>query len=205
MRVLVPFDARSPKTRLSGVLDDENRNEFARVMLDDVLEVLQRAGHQPHVISTGEVSCECPVRIDEQPLTAAINDRLAAVDPPVGIVMADLALLCVATVERLVETDGDVVIAPGLGGGTNALVVRTPDFRVDYHGTSFRDHRRQADSIDATSTIFDSFRVTLDIDEPDDLVEVLLHNQNRAATWLEQHGFSIGHAGDERTLLRSVE
>lgn len=205
MRVLVPFDARSPKTRLSGVLDDESRHEFARVMLDDVLDVLERAGHQPHVLSTGEVSCQYPVRVDERPLTDAVNDRLAAVSQPVGIVMADLALLRVETVDRLVETEGDVVIAPGLGGGTNALVVRTPDFRVDYHGTSFEDHRTHADEIGVSSTIFDSFRVTLDIDEPEDLVEVLLHNRDSAVAWLEQHGFSIDEAGDDRTLLRSVE
>lgn len=126
-------------------------------------------------------------------------------DQPLCIVMADLALLTVDTVDRLVETEGDVVIAPGLGGGTNALVVRTPEFRVDYHGTSFRDHCTHADEIGASSAIFDSYRVTLDIDEPDDLVEVLLHSRNDAANWLERQGFSIDESGTDRTLLRSVE
>jgi len=205
MRVLVPFDADAPKTRLSSVLGEEHRHEFARVMLSDVVDVLQRAGQDPQVLSTAEVSCQCPVRVDERSLTHPVNDRLATKDEPMCIVTSDLALLREETVERLVETPGDVVIAPGLGGGTNALVVRTPEFRVDYHGTSFRDHCERAAEVGATKTIFDSFRVTLDIDEPDDLVEVLLHSQNRAAEWLDRHGFRIDESGAERTLLQSVE
>lgn len=205
MRVLVPFDARAPKTRLSSVLDERLRQEFAHILLSDVLDVLQRAGHEPLVLATADVTCSCPVHVDERPLTVAVNTRLAEETLPVGIVMADLGLLRVETVTRLFETDGEVVIAPGLGGGTNALVVRTPEFRVDYHGTSFRDHCRTAEDIDASYSIFDSFRITQDIDEPDDLIEVVLHNDNEAAEWLDQQGFSIDKTGQDPTLLRSGE
>jgi 2-phospho-L-lactate guanylyltransferase len=203
MRVLVPFDVRNPKTRLSDVLEESRRTEFARILLEDVLDVIQRAGHEPVVLATAEMTCQCPVHVDDRPLTEAVNAMVASADLPVGIVMSDLALLRVETLSQLVETGGDVVIAPGLGGGTNALVVRTSEFRVDYHGTSFRDHRTHAKEIDAEFTVFDSFRVTQDIDTPDDLIEVLLHNDRKPAAWLGQHGFSIDETNG--TLLQSGE
>ncbi|MFC6729662.1 2-phospho-L-lactate guanylyltransferase, partial [Natronoarchaeum mannanilyticum] len=37
MRVLVPFDAERPKTRLADLLDERERSALARAMLDDVL------------------------------------------------------------------------------------------------------------------------------------------------------------------------
>ena len=41
MRVVVPFAAERPKTRLEGVLSPEERVAFARAMLADVLEALE--------------------------------------------------------------------------------------------------------------------------------------------------------------------
>jgi len=80
------------------------------------------------------------------------------------------------------------MVAPGLGGGTNALVVRDPGFRVDYHGVSVRDHRQGARTSDTSLATVDSFRLAMDIDEPNDLVEVLLHADGAAADWLRAHG-----------------
>lgn len=205
MRILVPFDAREPKTRLSGVLDDSEREQFARIMLTDVLDVLQRAGYEPTVLATAPVDCDCPVRIDQRELSTAVNAELGNEDYPVGIVMADLPLLTVDTVERLVDTPGDVVIAPGLNGGTNALVVRSPQFSADYHGVSFRDHYSQAVDEGLDVSVFDSFRLAVDIDCPEDLLEVLLHGENDTAEWLTSAGFSVDDSGDQPTLSPSGE
>jgi len=97
-----------------------------------------------------------------------------------------------------------VTLVPGRGGGTNALVVRDPSFRVDYHGASFRDHRRIAESIGATVATVDSFRLSTDVDEPADLVEVLLHAPDGAAgSWLADRGFEVTVQGaDERVVAR---
>ena len=192
MRVVVPFGAVQPKTRLTPVLDDDERHEFARAMLCDVLDALP-ASHDPTVLATAPVDCDAPVTVDERPLTEAVNDRLPArpSDDPVAVVMADLALATPEALDRLFAPDADVVFAPGRGGGTNALVVRDPGFRVDYHGASIRDHRAIAREAGLDTVTVDSFRLATDVDEPADLVEVLLHAEGRASAWLREAGFTV--------------
>lgn len=184
VRVVVPFDAVAPKSRLGDVLDPGEREAFAEAMLRDVIEAVDAAGATPEVLATAPVDVPVSVTVDERPLTPAVNARLAAGDLPVAVVMADLALATPAALTRLFEADGDVVIVPGLGGGTNAVRTNTPDFRVDYHGGSVRDHRRIAEDIGAPLTEVDSMRLATDIDEPVDLPEVLLHAGGRAHRWL---------------------
>ncbi|WP_299234280.1 2-phospho-L-lactate guanylyltransferase [Natronomonas sp.] len=185
--VLVPFAATEPKTRLEGVFGPEERAEFARAMLRDVCAAIAAAGGSPTVLSTAEVESRWPVVVDERPLTAAVNARL---EPPMAVVMSDLALATPEALSRLFDADGAVVVAPGLGGGTNALVVRHPEFYTDYHGASIEDHRRIAEEIGADPTVVDSFRLAVDVDEPDDLVELTLHGEGAAAAWLE--GAAVG-------------
>jgi len=193
MRVVVPFSTERPKTRLSSVLDADERRAFARAMLRDVLDALASTGHDPAVVATAPVDGDVPVEVDDRPLTEAVNDRLPGgeSDDPVAVVMADLALATPAALERLFAPDADVVFAPGRGGGTNALVVGHPVFRVDYHGASIRDHRAIAREAGASTATVDSFRLATDVDEPADLVEVLLHADGRAAAWLREAGFAV--------------
>jgi len=199
MRVVVPFAPERPKTRLAPVLDEAGRAAFARVMLDDTLSVLSTLDDErgvsvdPLVLSTAPVDCDAPVVVDDRPLTDAVNNHLPASDgdDPVAVVMADLALATPEALGRLFERDADVVVAPGRGGGTNALVVRDPAFRVDYHGASVRDHREIAREAGLSLAHVDSFRLATDIDEPADLVEVLLHGPGEAAAWLREAGFSV--------------
>ena len=199
MDVLVPFAPREPKTRLAGLLGLDERTTLAHELLCDVLDAVEATGSEPTVLATDPVECDASVVIDDRPLTDAVNAHL---DPPVAVVMADLGLVTPAALERLFDADGDIVIAPGLGGGTNALVVRHDEFRVDYHGASVRDHRRHAAEVGATVEEVDSFRLALDIDEPDDLVEVLLHSNGRAASWLEEAGFTLDTGRGRVTLSR---
>ncbi|PSQ40293.1 2-phospho-L-lactate guanylyltransferase [Halobacteriales archaeon QS_9_68_42] len=188
MDVLVPFAADEPKTRLDPVLGPDERAAFARAMLLDVCDALEATGREPTVLATAAVEVPYPVTVDERPLTEAVD---AHVDPPAAVVMADLALSTPAALERLFEADGDVVLAPGLGGGTNAAVVRHDGFTFDYHGVSVRDHRRRAEAVDADLAMVDSFRLAVDVDEAGDLVEVLLHGEGRARRWLLDAGFGL--------------
>lgn len=190
MDVLVPFSATRPKTRLSDTLTHTERREFARTMLADVLAAVADAGGTPQVLATAPVDVDVPVTVDDRALTPAVNDALDG-NRPITIVMSDLALATPRTLSELFVTDGDVVITPGRGGGTNALVVRDPDFEVDYHGASFRDHLLQADSVNATVREFDSHRLATDVDERADLAEVLLHGEGSARDWLVGAGFEL--------------
>ena len=197
MDVLVPFAADEPKTRLDPVLGPNERAKFARAMLLDICDALEATGREPTVLATAAVEVPYPVTVDERPLTEAVG---AHVDPPAAVVMADLALSTPSALERLFEATGDVVLAPGLGGGTNAVVVRHDGFTFDYHGASVRDHRRRAEAVDADLGTVDSFRLAVDIDEADDLVEVLLHSDGRACGWLLDAGFEL-EATDGRVAV----
>jgi 2-phospho-L-lactate guanylyltransferase len=206
MRVLVPFAATDPKTRLSGLLDADERRAFARAMLADVLDAVRATDREPTVLATADVAVDAPVVVDERPLTDAVNARLPdAAGDPVAIVMADLALATPEVLERLFDTEGDVVLAPGRGGGTNAMVIRHPDFAVDYHGASIRDHRRIAREAGATLAEVDSFRLAADVDDPDDCVEVLLHTDGRARAWLEAAGIELADDEGRVTVRRGGE
>ena len=205
MRSLVPFAAVDPKTRLDSELSDAERAAFARVMLRSVCRTLHAAGHKPQILATAALDttalpADTSIIVDDRPLTTAINAQLAT-GVPTLIMMADLPLATPATIHRLTTTpnDGDtgasdaadIVIAPGLGGGTNALVVREPAFRVDYHGASALDHRATAADLGATVRTIDSRRLATDIDEPRDLAEVLLHGDGPAREWLVDAGFEL--------------
>lgn len=204
MRTVIPFDANDPKRRLSPVLDAEERAGFARAMLLDVLDAVAPTDLEPTVIATAPVDfpVPVPVRVDDRPLDPCINDVIDA-STPVAVVMADLPLVDSAVLDRLVGRSGDVVLVPGRGGGTNAMVVRDQAFSVDYHGTSFRDHEDIARNEGLTLGTVDSYRLSTDIDEPDDLLEVLLHGDGRARDWLVDAGFRIETATGRPDVSRS--
>jgi 2-phospho-L-lactate guanylyltransferase len=215
MRTLVPFEATRPKTRLDPLLDGDERAEFARAMLRDVIDAVERAGHDPEVVATAPLdsssaSVSVPVAVDDRPLSTAVNTRLDGVDAndPMAVLVSDLGLVTPAAVCRLVDADADagVAIAPGRGGGTNGLVVSHPEFRVDFHGTSYRDHRRAARAAEASVRVVDSMRLSTDVDEPEDLVEVLLHGEGTAAAWLRSAGVGLdGGDGGRVEVTRAGE
>ena len=209
MRVVVPFAAERPKTRLSGVLSSEERARFAAAMRRDVVRAVRAGGGDPTVLATAPVDdADAPVTVDDRPLTDAVNAALADADAdadgPVGVVMADLALATGEAVARLLGASGDVAIAPGRGGGTNALAVRHPDFRVDYHGASYLDHLRVARDVGASVREVDSHRLATDVDEPADLTELLLHGDGAARDWLVDAGFELD-VREGRTGVRRRE
>lgn len=201
-RVIVPFGTRDPKTRLAPVLSADERAAFAQVMLADVLDALREAGRDPTVLATASVETDAPVTVDERPLTDAVNAVLVETTEPVAVVMADLALATSTALRRLFEMSGDVVLVPGRAGGTNAFVSRQAGFRTDYHGTSYLDHRDIARELDARVSVVDSYRLSTDVDEPADLLEVLLHGEGTSPTWLRDHGFAIDRSGDRVGIVR---
>ena len=195
MRTVVPFDPRNPNSRLAPVLDDdddEQRREFAAAMLADVLDAVRDAGGRPELLATAPVGrdVDAPVTVDDRSLSAAVQSKLDE-GVPVAVVMADLALATPQAVGRLFDAGGDVALAPGTAGGTNALVVREPGFSVDYHGASFRDHRAAAERAGLDVAVVDSFRLAADVDDESDLVDVLVHGEGRARDWLADAGFGL--------------
>lgn len=200
---LVPFSPDRPKTRLSDTLSPDERRAFADAMLTDVLEALDDAGFSPRLLTTEATDRAVPETVDDRPLTQAVNAAIDAHDPspasPLAVVMADLALATPRALSGLLES-GDVVLAAGRGGGTNALLTRHPDFHVDYHGASYRDHLRIAHDVGASVREVDSRLLATDIDERADLAEVLLSGDGAAYDWLRDAGFELD-VGDGRVSV----
>ncbi|MEM1578723.1 MAG: 2-phospho-L-lactate guanylyltransferase [Archaeoglobaceae archaeon] len=191
MKVVIPFKPVNPKSRLSGILNAEERRKFAEFMLLDVINVLKELNLEIKVVSTSKIEIECvKVVEDVRSLDDCINAELE--DLPKAIVMSDLPLLNKEVLNRFFSCDADIVIAPGRKGGTNMLLVRKKGFKVSYHYCSFLKHLDIAKSLGFRCKVFDSFYASLDIDDETDLLELMIHGSGKLSKkYLESIGFRI--------------
>lgn len=201
---VVPFKPGNPKSRLSCILDEEERTHLARAMLRDVLSALHGAGCDPFVMSTAPFSL-AGERVVANPagLNEALNDLLAKTDGPLLILMSDLPLVTPGIIRAMVRTHRDMAIAPGRGVGTNAIYLRSASgFRVDYYQASYLKHIRIAEERGLSYDVIESFRLHTDVDEKEDLVELLVHGTGESRQYLEGLGFALsiekGRVGVER-------
>jgi len=201
---LIPYKPKNPKTRLSSLLSAEEREQFAAAMLEDVKAAVKDAMCSPVLVCTELFdSDDVQVTITDADLNGSLNAILPQSVGPTLIIMADLPLADTASVRRVIHTDKDVAIVPGRGGGTNAIFLKEPSrFRVDYYGASFLKHKKIAEDAGLSVDVVDSFRLHTDIDEPWDLVELLIHGTGKSRAYLEELGFVLstdkGRVGVER-------
>jgi 2-phospho-L-lactate/phosphoenolpyruvate guanylyltransferase len=191
--VVIPYKPLNPKTRLSCILTPEERVEFAGMMLRDVIDAVKSTGCSPIVLSTAPVTLDdVPVQVLEEGLNETLNSFCEGNEGPLAIVMADLALADRSSLLALLTSGGDLAIAPGRGGGTNAIYARSAmKFRAQYYGMSFEKHVTFGMESGLMVKIIDTFRLYCDIDEKDDLIEVMIHNHGHSSAWLRDNGFEI--------------
>jgi 2-phospho-L-lactate guanylyltransferase len=196
MRAVIPYKKENAKSRLSPVLNRIEREQFVELMLRDVVCSLREAGVKDiDLLTTSEYSSLSDLGVnfvlDPADLNEAINKYLEKMDQPVLIIMADLPLTKPEHVKNIIFSEEDVVIVPGKGGGTNVLFIKEPAvFHVRYYGMSFRNHCTIAKDMCKSLKIYDSFLLSTDIDEPHDIVEILLHG----------HGLSLEYAKEKFEL-----
>lgn len=195
--VVIPFKPGNPKTRLSGIFTLDERQQFALAMLNDVITAIRSAGCDPLVLSTAPFTLpgdtEVRIEILDQGLNEALDTFCIGSSGPLAIIMADLALADRSSILNLMTSGSDMAIVPGRGGGTNAVYIRYADrFRAQYYGSSYLKHVNFARKADLSCSIIDSFRLYCDVDEEEDLVEVLLHTNGSARSFLHDLGFEIG-------------
>ncbi|MEN6341430.1 MAG: 2-phospho-L-lactate guanylyltransferase [Methanospirillum sp.] len=190
---VIPFRPVNPKTRLSGLLSQAEREAFARAMLADVIDAVRAGGLDPLVLSTHPYDCPgVQVRVVPGGLSDALNTLLPTIGGPVLVIMADLPLVTPEAVRRIAGSGADVAIAPGRGGGTNAINIRdTGRFRVDYYEISVAKHLAIAKTAGLSVEVVDSFRLYLDLDEEEDLVDLLIHGEGQARSYLESLGICL--------------
>jgi len=202
LKAIVPFKKEGAKSRLSRLLTRIEREELALRMLNDVLVALSRSAVDEVEIlttgSTGELMAELEktvteVRSDSRGLNAALNAAIAQQEQPVLILMADIPLVTPESINKMIERTEDVVVAPGRKGGTNALFLRRPFlFSVSYYGISCIEHLNRARRSNLTYAIHDSFFMSVDIDEVEDLTELLIHGLGSySALYLDEIGVHL--------------
>ena len=201
---VIPFRPKNPKTRLSCVLDPEEREEFAVMMLSDVVKTTSGAGCRTIILSTEEFFIEgAETVVRELGLNEALNEFLSETNEPVLIIMSDIPLVTIENIESIISTKSDCAIVPGRGGGTNSIFIRDPSrFSVDFYGASFLDHMNIAEKAGLSVEVIDTFRMSTDIDEKEDLVEILLHGNGESRAYLDLLGIRLsvkkGRVGIER-------
>jgi 2-phospho-L-lactate/phosphoenolpyruvate guanylyltransferase len=202
--VLIPYKPVNPKTRLSALLDQAEREAFARAMLDDVIIAVKDANCTPVIVATELYESEdVQITVEDADLNTALNAILPTAVSPLLIIMADIPLADAPAIRRVLATEKDIAFVPGRGGGTNVIFMRDAQkFHVDYYGASFRKHVKIAEEAGLSWEIIDSFRLHTDIDEEDDLVELLIHGLGKSRAFLENLGFRLsekeGRVGVER-------
>ncbi|ADB57130.1 2-phospho-L-lactate guanylyltransferase [Archaeoglobus profundus] len=199
MLVLIPFKPVNPKTRLSKVMRKNERENFARCMLLDVLDALSSFDCDIKIISTHPFKIESyDVVVDSRELDDAINSRI---EGETAVIMSDIPLINSRILRRFFESEGDVVIAPGRKGGTNMIIIRDRKFKVRYYYCSFLRHLEFAKSLDLKCTVFDSFYASVDIDTPDDLLELMIHGEGKKSyEFLYSIGFRIKYEKEPKLV-----
>ena len=190
---VIPFKPKNPKTRLSCVLDEQEREAFAEAMLLDVVDVVRDADCQVVILGTELFDSELvQVTIRDMGLSDALNEYLSCAVTDVLIIMADLPLADRESVKRVTGTKKDMAVVPGRGGGTNVIYLKEPSrFRVDYYGGSYLKHMRIAAESGLSCEVIDSFRLHTDIDEKEDLAELLIHGTGKSRAFLLERGFTL--------------
>jgi len=204
IHIVVPFKLNGAKSRLAPALNPGQRRALAFAMLRDVLRtvcsfgkvtVLSRPGLERDDIWPEEPgrAIEADILESDLDLNDALNAFIAGKAASgwpcdILIVMADLALLGEEDVLGIVDRKGDVVLCPGRGGGTNMILMRSPQFRTCYRGISFPKHCAYAEEAGLKANVFESFRAGCDIDCPEDLLELSLHGRGVARELLEEWG-----------------
>lgn len=200
VQVIIPFKLENAKSRLEPVLSPDERQQLVLAMLKDVLNATSDIGLVTILSRPGFSKLDLGLDANVVESSLDLNDALNTViedwqekgwPADLLIVMADLALLSKSDVKGILETPGDVVLSPGRGGGTNMILTRSPKFRTCYKGISFVKHLNFAKRLGVRVGTYASYGAGLDIDEPTDLADVLIHGQCHTLRLLKSLGFVL--------------
>jgi 2-phospho-L-lactate/phosphoenolpyruvate guanylyltransferase len=173
------------KSRLSGDFGDHEREQIARALLHDALELCVSSDFvQWSVLSSDEEVLEAAaqrglgVLTDEAEglnaaVAAAVSHMAAAGASSVTIVPADIPLAWRTDIVDILDTGAtsDVVVVPSRrDGGTNALYMRPPGVIEPRFGAgSLAEHVRLAERLGLRCSMLPLPRVQLDIDTIEDV------------------------------------
>jgi 2-phospho-L-lactate guanylyltransferase len=204
--LLLPIkDHRNAKQRLAGVLTPQERQEFARAMMQDVLNAVKRVRRAERIFVV--TSYEPAMRIAESAGWTVLAEgqqisESASVDAASRMCAAqgvasllrlplDLPLIRSEDIDELLSLDfaapAAVLVPSRDGTGTNALLRTPPALFPSQFGTgSFAKHRALAEAAGAQILVRSNPRLAMDVDDPDDLLALFKQDLSATATgqWL---------------------
>jgi len=178
------------KTRLSEVLNPEERQTLTLTMLEDVLKAVAKSRwvHKIVVVSSDfrvqeftENSGAIYLPEERRGLSHAVEQAtqwcIQKDARSILFLPADIPLIRSSDVNQILELGSGemtIVMAPSADGGTNALLQKPPDLIPLHFGLeSFNKHLAEASSRGILAKVYRSRNVTIDIDSPTDLKKLL--------------------------------
>ena len=179
------------KTRLSPFLSENERVELLKVMLKDIIKVIENEVEEIVLVSKDEnvknfarqlfVNYVKENQHEDNFLNNAISDAVGQVknnypNRDILILPSDIPLLKSEHIATIKSMDKDMIISPSKGGGTNLLCFNEKyDFKTKFGPMSYFEHLNVANQLGMSINIIESFYLSLDINTPEDLGELLLH------------------------------
>lgn len=176
------------KSRLSPVLEPEQRQAFSQQMLERTIKTLQAVEAIKGILLVSRDSAALAVGrgLGAQTLTESgvpeLNDSLTRATQAVKtwqangvlVIASDIPLVTpddLNTMLQLGRMPPSAVLAPDRRkDGTNAMLVRPPAlFPYQFGPGSFERHRQSAEEAGATVKVYESETLSLDVDYPEDL------------------------------------
>ena len=208
--VLPVKDLVNAKQRLSPVLDGKERYELFTAMLEDVLSTLEQVeGLSQLVVVTRDTEVRSlsvrfgadillePANLGQtEAVNFAVSNLIQTGTTSVLIVPADIPLVRPAELEDLLRAHGcapAVTIAPARDElGSNAMLCSPADaLELRFGDNSFYPHLERARQAGIEPTIVKRPGLGLDVDVPDDLVELCRRpSETKTSEYLRKSGIT---------------
>lgn len=195
--ILIPVkDLAHAKQRLAALMTQEERTQLAWAMLENTFAAAAQARavdriaivtlYPPAIELAKKFGMEVILETEQISESASVDfgSREAAGRGAKAVLRLpiDLPRITAADIETILAADQDepsVVIVPSRDGtGTNAILRRPPTLFPSHFGTgSLAKHTKEAEGLNVVCKLLELPRIALDIDEPEDVVEFLNHEQ----------------------------
>jgi 2-phospho-L-lactate guanylyltransferase len=196
--VIIPVKSSGMKSRLSGVLSQTQRLEFAELLLADVLSAIKKARLMDRclVVSPDRgmlaIATQMGAGTVPEPKDSGVNSAVERGMREVGkegdvlVVPSDLPLLRGSDVRGLLSMKSggrEVVITPSeTFNGTNALLFSlSAPLPLSYDADSFWNHLRAAARLNLSVGVCTEKGVMFDVDSPRDLWKLARSRSGRAS------------------------
>jgi len=196
--ILIPVkDLTRAKQRLAGLMTQAERTRLAWAMLENTFAAASRVTtadrvavvtlYQPAISLAERYGMEVILETEQISESASVDfgSRWAKTRGAEAVLRLpiDLPLVTAEDIETILAYDQStspaIVIVPSRdGAGTNAILRRPPDLFPSHFGAgSLARHLEEAGRANAECKVVKLPRIALDVDEPEDLIELFRHQQ----------------------------